>query len=109
MLKKFIKYLLAFLIMISVMVFFYLTQIFGKKMNKEEVAEYFYNNTDTSFKIRYFGTMCFYMEYKGHAILTDPFFSNPNPIQLFYYPGVDEQYLKLFSKDELSKLSEEWG
>jgi hypothetical protein len=104
MIKKILKYTLIFLFLISVMIIFYLTQMFGKKLNKKEVASYLYKNTDTSFKIRYFGTMCFYMEYKGHAILTDPFFSNPNPVRLFYYPKVNEKYLKLFSKDELSRI-----
>lgn len=104
MLKKIIKYSVVFLLILSAIIFIYLNQFFGKKINKAEVENYIYKNTDTNFNIRFFGTMCYYLEYKGNAILTDPFLSNPNPLKLFYNPSVDAKYLNLFSKDELSKI-----
>ena len=91
--------------MISIIIFIYLNQFFGKKLNEKEVAAYIFNNTDTTLKIRYFGTMCYYVEYNGKAILTDPFFSNPNPLKLIYDPEVDVKYLDLFSKEELNKIN----
>ena len=105
MLKKIIKYTVVFLLFFAIFIFIYLTQIFGKKLNEKEVDAYIYHNTDTTFKIRYFGTMCFYLEYNGKAILTDPFFSNPNPLQLFYHSATNKKYLSLFSKVELSKIN----
>lgn len=105
MLKKSLKFIAIFFLLISTIIFIYLNQFFGKKINKPEVENYIYKNTDTNFNIRFFGTMCFYLEYKGKAILTDPFLSNPNPIKLLYNPGVNQKYLNLFSTDELSKIN----
>lgn len=94
-----------FLLLLIAFIYVYLTQIFGKKLDKKEVEKYIYHNVDTSLKIRYFGTMCFYLEYNGQAILTDPFFSNPNVFTLFNHPNTDDKYLKFFSKDELDKIN----
>lgn len=105
MLKKILKYVSIFLLVLITLIYVYLTQFFGKKLEEKEVENYIYHNEDTSLKIRYFGTMCFYLEYNGQAILTDPFFSNPNPLSLFYHQNVDEKYLQLFSKEELNKLN----
>ncbi len=104
MLKKTIKYSAVFLLLIAAIVFIFLNQFFGKTIKKAEVENYIYKNTDSNFKIKFFGTMCYYLEYKGNAILTDPFLSNPNPLKLLYNPSVDKKYLNLFSKDELSKI-----
>jgi len=105
MLKKTFKYASIFLLVLITFIYVYLTQFFGKKLDKKEVEKYIYHNEDASLKIRYFGTMCFYLEYNGQAILTDPFFSNPNPLSLFYHPKVNEKYLQLFSKEELNKIN----
>lgn len=104
MMSRYILYAVSFPVFLAVLVFGYLHQFFGKKLTEREVAEYTYANTDTTLKIRYFGTMCYYMEYKGKAILTDPFFSNPNPLKIAIGSKPQEKYLNLFSKEELGKI-----
>lgn len=62
MLKKTFKYASIFLLVLITFIYVYLTQFFGKKLDKKEVEKYIYHNEDASLKIRYFGTMCFYLD-----------------------------------------------
>ncbi len=102
--KKMLKYTFAIVLGLSATAFLYLNQLFGKKLPADVVTQYKHVSDDSLLKVRFFGTMCYYVEYKGNAVLADPFFSNPNPIKMVVAGKPNPEYRKLFSEQELQSI-----
>ena len=57
----------------------------GKNIDHQVLNPYIINHAtlpDGDIRIHFYGTSCFTFQYKGSTMLTDPFFSNPDFVQL---------------------------
>lgn len=91
---KKIKISIATLVLIIVLIVPIKLMSLGKKVELDDLKTYIFNQApekNKGIQIDYLGTSCFIITYKGKSYLNDPFFSNPNYLELVTgkYPNRD--------------------
>ncbi|MCZ2393333.1 MAG: MBL fold metallo-hydrolase [Chitinophagales bacterium] len=102
---KKIKLIIALLVLVPILLVPIKLMSLGKKIELGNLKSYIFNQPSENNKgieIDYLGTSCFIITYKGHTYLNDPFFSNPNFLELVSgkYPNRDTLINSLIPQKE---------